>query len=38
MVIDQDKLLVMSENRGDIISTKDFKYFIEDWNKNGDSR
>lgn len=30
MVIDQDKLLVVSENRGDIIFTKDFKYFIEE--------
>jgi hypothetical protein len=30
MVIDQDRLLVVSENRGDIIFTKDFKYFIEE--------
>jgi hypothetical protein len=30
MVIDQDKLLVSSENSGDIIYTKDFKYFIEE--------
>lgn len=30
MVIDQDKLLVVSENRGDIIFTKDFKNFIEE--------
>ena len=30
MVIDQDKLLVVSENGGDIIFTKDFKYFIEE--------
>lgn len=30
IVIDQDKLLVVSENRGDIIFTKDFKYFIEE--------
>lgn len=30
IVIDQDKLLVVSENRGDIIFTKDFKYFMEE--------
>jgi len=30
MVIDQDKLMVVSENKGDIIFTKDFKYFIEE--------
>jgi hypothetical protein len=30
MVIDQDKLMVVSENRGDIIFTKDFKYFMEE--------
>ena len=27
MVIDQDKLMVVSENHGDIIYTKDFEYF-----------
>jgi len=30
LVIDQDKLLVVSENAGDIIYTHDFKYFIEE--------
>lgn len=30
MVIDQDKLLVVSENKGDIIFTHDFKYLIEE--------
>jgi len=30
MVIDQDSLLVVSENAGDIIYTDDFKYFIEE--------
>jgi len=30
VVIDQDKLMVVSENRGDIILTKDFKYFVEE--------
>jgi len=30
IVIDQDKLMVVSENYGDIIYTKDFKYFIEE--------
>lgn len=30
MVIDQDKLMVVSENSGDIIYTKDFKCFIEE--------
>ncbi len=30
MVIDQDSILVVSENRGDIIYTKDFKYFIDE--------
>lgn len=30
MVIDQDKLMVVSENAGDIIYTDDFKYFIEE--------
>jgi transposase len=29
MVIDQDNLMVVSENAGDIIYTDDFKYFIE---------
>lgn len=28
LVIDQDSVMVVSENRGDIIYTKDFKYFI----------
>lgn len=32
MVIDQDKLLVVSENSGDIIYTNDFKYFIDELN------
>lgn len=32
LVIDQDKLLVVSENAGDIIYTNDFKYFIEEQN------
>lgn len=30
LVIDQDKLMVVSENAGDIIYTHDFKYFIEE--------
>ncbi len=30
IVIDQDTLLVVSENAGDIIYTNDFKYFIEE--------
>ncbi len=30
LVIDQDKTMVVSENNGDIIYTKDFKYFIEE--------
>jgi hypothetical protein len=30
LVIDQDKVMVVSENRGDIIYTKDFKQFIEE--------
>jgi len=30
LVIDQDKLMVVSENAGDIIYTDDFKYFIEE--------
>lgn len=30
MVIDQDRLLVVSENRGDIIFTKEFSYLIEE--------
>ncbi len=30
LVIDQDKLMVVSENVGDIIYTRDFKYFIEE--------
>ncbi|MBT9144237.1 MAG: hypothetical protein DDT42_00069 [candidate division WS2 bacterium] len=30
MVIDQDNLMVVSENAGDIIYTADFKYFIEE--------
>ena len=30
LVIDQDRLLVVSENAGDIIYTGDFKYFIEE--------
>jgi len=30
IVIDQDKLMVVSENYGDIIYTKDFKYFIQE--------
>ena len=30
LVIDQDKILVVSENKGDIIYTKDFKYFLEE--------
>jgi hypothetical protein len=30
LVIDQDRLLVTSENAGDIIYTKDFKYFIDE--------
>jgi hypothetical protein len=30
LVIDQDKLLVVSENQGDIIYTKKFQYFIDE--------
>jgi len=30
LVIDQDRLMVVSENAGDIIYTDDFKYFIEE--------
>lgn len=30
VVIDQDKLMVVSENRGDVILTKDFRYFVEE--------
>jgi hypothetical protein len=30
LVIDQDRLMVVSENAGDIILTDDFKYFIEE--------
>jgi hypothetical protein len=30
LVIDQDKLMVVSENKGDILYTKDFSYFIEE--------
>ena len=30
LVIDQDKVMVVSENKGDIVYTKDFKYFIEE--------
>jgi len=30
IVIDQDNLMVVSENAGDIIYTDDFKYFIEE--------
>jgi len=30
LVIDQDKVMVASENRGDIIYTRDFKQFIEE--------
>ncbi len=30
LVIDQDRLMVVSENAGDIIYTADFKYFIEE--------
>ena len=30
IVIDQDRLMVVSENAGDIIYTDDFKYFIEE--------
>jgi len=30
LVIDQDRLLVVSENAGDIILTDDFRYFIEE--------
>jgi hypothetical protein len=32
LVIDQDKLMVTGENHGDIIYTKDFKYFIDEMN------
>jgi transposase len=30
IVIDQDKLMVVSENHGDILFTKDFQYFIDE--------
>lgn len=30
LVIDQDKVMVVSENRGDILYTKDFKYFLDE--------
>ncbi|HUV07401.1 MAG TPA: DDE-type integrase/transposase/recombinase [Spirochaetia bacterium] len=30
LVIDQDRLMVVSENAGDIICTKDFKHFIDE--------
>jgi transposase len=30
LVIDQDRLMVVSENAGDVICTKDFKHFIEE--------
>jgi len=30
LVIDQDKVMVVSENHGDIIYTKDFSYFIQE--------
>jgi len=30
MVIDQDNLMVVSENAGDIIYTDDFRYFVEE--------
>ena len=30
MVIDQDRVMVVSENHGDIIYTKDFSYFIQE--------
>lgn len=30
LVIDQDKIMVVSENRGDIILTKDFRYFVDE--------
>jgi len=32
LVIDQDKVMVVSENRGDIIYTRDFKQFVEEMN------
>lgn len=32
MVIDQDRLLVVSENAGDIVYTTDFQYFIQEQN------
>ena len=32
LVIDQDRTMVVSENRGDIIYTRDFLYFIEEMN------
>ncbi len=32
LVIDQDKLMVVSENRGDIILTKNFRYFVDEMN------
>jgi len=32
LVIDQDKVMVVSENRGDIIYTRDFKQFTEEMN------
>ena len=34
IVIDQDKLMVVSENYGDIVYTKDFKYFIQEMGIN----
>jgi transposase len=34
IVIDQDKLMVVCENYGDIIYTKDFKYFIQEMGIN----
>jgi len=30
LVIDQDRLMVVSENAGDIVCTKDFRFFIEE--------
>lgn len=32
LVIDQDKVMVVSENHGNIIFTKDFQYFLEEQN------
>lgn len=32
LVIDQDSIMVVSENNGDIVYTKDFKYFIDEMN------